>query len=171
MVGSSPLASNTSLLPVLADQAEREFRGHTFNGYSLLETVRTLDAVTAASTDTYEGYCVWDNVVHVVYFKYFVLRELGLSEPLEPYPWEEGSFPPLVDTSAEAWTRALAYAERVHDAYVAAVRALDERLLESRIDQWECSLLEALIWIPTHDTYHTAQIRNMGLPSLRDAHS
>lgn len=166
---SQPNKPPVSLLGVLAEQADREFQGHTFNGYSLMETVRPLDAVTAASRDTFEGYSAWDNVLHVAYFKFVVLRELGLSGPLEPYPWEEGSFPPLTDTSDEAWRETLAYTQRLHEAYAAAVRTMDAQLLDSRIDQWECSMLEALIWIPAHDTYHTAQIRNMGLPVFHDS--
>lgn len=160
--------SGPLLLDAFAEQAEREFRGHTFNGYSLIETVGPMNAVAAASRDTYEGYSAWENVVHVVFFKYFILRALCRSGSVDPYPWEEGSFPPIPDTSEEAWRMTLAYANRVHDAYTSAVRSLDVLRLDRRIEEWDCSLFEALIWIPTHDAYHTAQIRNMGLPSLRN---
>ncbi|TVQ23159.1 MAG: DinB family protein [Spirochaetaceae bacterium] len=158
-------------LLLIADQTEREFRGHTFNGYSLMETLRPMSAETAARTDTYEGFSAWDNLVHCVYFKFHLTRVLGCADPLLPYPWEEGSFPPVPDTSAEAWAQALHYAERVHDTYMHALEVTDPARFEDRIEEWDCTVKEAIIWIPAHDTYHVAQIRNMGLPELQTKRS
>lgn len=154
-------------LTLIADQTEREFRGHTFNGYSLMETLRPLSAETAARVDTYEGFSAWDNLVHCIFFKFHLTQVLGHAEPLLPYLWEEGSFPPITDTSDTAWVAALDYAERVHDTYMSALAATDPSRFDEQIQEWDCTVQEAVIWMPVHDTYHVAQIRNMGLPELR----
>lgn len=154
-------------LVLIADQTEREFRGHTFNGYSLMETLRPMSADTAARTDTYEGYSAWDNLVHCIFFKFHLTRVLGHAEPLLPYPWQEGSFPPIADTSESAWAHALDYAELVHNTYMQALEHADPSIFEHRIEEWDCTVQEAIIWMPAHDTYHVAQIRNMGLAELQ----
>lgn len=154
-------------LKLLLDMADREFRGHTFNGQSLMETLRPLTAAEAADRNTVEGYSAWDNLLHCIYFKYVVVRFLGASGPLDPYPWKEGSFPPIPDISEEAWKAALDYAEKVHDAFLGAVANLDPARLGEAFPAWECTLGEALIWVPPHDTYHTAQVRNMGLAKYK----
>jgi len=154
-------------LDLVIEQTEREFRGHTFNGYSLMETLRAMSAKTAASTETYEGFSAWDNLVHVVFFKFNLTRVLGFADPLLPYPWAEGSFPPISDTSEAAWQRALDYAELVHDTYIGALGSIGPERFSERIEEWDCTVREAIVWMPAHDTYHVAQVRNMGLPELR----
>lgn len=153
----------TNNLKLLYDMADREFRGHTFNGQSLMETLRPLTAAQAADRNTVEGYSAWDNLIHCVFFKYVVVRFLGASAPCDPYPWKEGSFPPILDVSDSAWAQALDYAELVHDTFLGALKTLDESRLDEPFPAWECTLGEALIWVPPHDTYHVAQVRNMGL--------
>jgi len=157
----------TNDLTLLYDMADREFRGHTFNGQSLMETLRPLTAAEAADRGTVEGYSAWDNLIHCVYFKYVLVRHLGASAPCDPYPWQEGSFPPIPDVSPAAWTKALGYAELVHDTFLGALRSLDPARLSEPFPAWECTLGEALIWIPPHDTYHVAQVRNMGLATFK----
>jgi len=157
----------TNDLRLLHDMADREFRGHTFNGQSLMETLRPLTAAEAADRNTVEGYSAWDILIHCVWFKYVAVRFLGASAPCDPYPWKEGSFPPIPEVSEEAWTNALDYAELVHDAFLGALKSLDPERLAEPFPAWECTLGEALIWIPPHDTYHVAQVRNMGLSRFK----
>ncbi|NNM54057.1 MAG: DinB family protein [Spirochaetales bacterium] len=154
-------------LQLLAEMADREFRGHTFNGQSLMETLRQLTPEEAADRNTVEGYSAWDNLVHCIFFKYAVVRHLGNSAFCDPYPWQEGSFPPILDVSPQAWSSALGYAEKVHEAFTVTVRGLDTSHLNDPFPAWDCTLSEALLWIPPHDTYHTAQVRNMGLARFR----
>ena len=157
----------TERIKLLHEQAEREFRGESFNGHTLMETCRSLSVKDAARTDTYENYSAWDNLIHCIYYKYVILRFLGAESKVPAYSWEEKSFPPITDTSEKAWKAALDYAEKVHDALQAQIAGLDAKRLDERYEAWDCTLDAALSWLPTHDTYHTAQIRNMGLACLR----
>lgn len=154
-------------LALFHELSEREFRNGSFNGPSLLATCKALSAEEAARTDTYEGYSAWDNLVHCLWFKVLILRELGGAGDIEPYPWPEGSFPHLTDFSPEAWAAALEYAEKVHEATQKMLASLDGQTLSSTFKPWDCELGSAIAWLVGHDIYHNAQIRNMGLPSLR----
>jgi len=154
-------------LKLVAELADREFRGHTFNGYSLMETVNSLRAEEAVSTDSYEGYSAWSILAHCVYYKFYLLRFLGLSGAVEPYRWNEDSFPVIPDQSEQAWEDARAYANEVHEAFLAMLQDLEARQFELKIPAWDCTVQEAILWLPAHDSIHNGQIRNMGIKSLR----
>lgn len=154
-------------LELIAELADREFRGPSFNGNSLMETVRGLSAAEAASTDTYEGYSAWSVLAHCVYYKYFLLRFLGQSAPLEPYPWTEDSFPQPADHGEGAWEDAMVYAIKVHEAFIALLNDMDRETLGRTIPAWDCTVKDAVVWLASHDTVHNGQIRNMGIERLR----
>lgn len=156
-------------LKLVAELADREFRGHTFNGYSLMETVNSLSADEASSTDSYEGYSAWSILAHCVYYKFYLLRFLGSAGAVEPYRWSEDSFPVIADRSEQAWKDARAYANEVHVAFLAMLQELEPSQLELRIPAWDCMVKEAILWLAAHDSIHNGQIRNMGIKSLRKA--
>lgn len=154
-------------LELVADLADREFRGRSFNGNSLMETVRGLSAVEAASTDSYEGYSAWTVLAHCVYYKYYLLRFMGCSAPLEPYPWREDSFPGISDRGEGAWEAAMAYAVKVHESFIALLGEMDREGLGRTLPAWDCTVKDAVVWLASHDAVHNGQIRNMGIAKLR----
>jgi uncharacterized damage-inducible protein DinB len=153
-------------LKLIAELADREFRGPTFNGHPLMETVNTLSAEEASSTDTYEGYSAWSILAHCVYYKYFLLRFLGLSAAVEPYKWAEDSFPVITDQSDQAWVEARSYAVEVHEAFLALLQGLESEQMVLEIPAWKCTVSELIVWLASHDCNHNGQIRNMGIKSL-----
>jgi uncharacterized damage-inducible protein DinB len=155
-----------SELKLISELADREFRGPTFNGHPLMETVNSLSAQEAGSTDTYEGYSAWSTLAHCVYYKYFLLRFFGLSAAVEPYPWTEESFPVITDQSDQAWAEARSYAVKVHENFLALLQGLVPGQLEQKIPAWDCTVSDAIVWLASHDCSHNGQIRNMGLKSL-----
>jgi len=56
----------------------------------------------------------------------------------------------------------LALMNSSHNAYVAALRILPAEKLGEKM-AFGCTWAETIAWMTTHDTYHIAQIRNMGL--------
>jgi uncharacterized damage-inducible protein DinB len=146
--------------------ANQEFRGKSLNGTSLMETCRVLTAEEAVSKDTYEGFSAWDNLVHCLYFKWEILKELGEEGPVSPYPWAEGSFPPIDRTSQKDWEASLDYAEKLHDRLMEVLQEQPESRFDQEYPKQKTSLKDAVLFIANHDTYHTAQIRNMGLASF-----
>jgi hypothetical protein len=150
----------------LAWLADAEFTGGSFNGPALLETLKSLTAEEALSTDTYEAYSAWGVVLHVLYYKYLVGRELGASFPA--YDHEETNWPSLPDDAGPStYESMIEELVTFHEALMTAFRDASPDALEAPMPGWDTSLGRAFAWLVAHDTNHNTQIRNMGLPSLR----
>jgi hypothetical protein len=161
-----------SSLKYMADYADDEFDGRSYDGPSLMATLSCLDAAQAASESTFEGYSAWSVALHLAYCKWLLadgmLDEAGRSA-LGPYPWPRGEsgFARPADSGAEAWAAVLAYLPRAHGAAMAAIRGLAPADLEREFEAWKIPLGKAVAWLCGHDAYHAAQIRSMGIPGLR----
>lgn len=61
----------------------------------------------------------------------------------------------------------MAYAVRVHEAFIALLNDMDRDALVRTIPSWDCTAKDAVIWLASHDAVHNGQIRNMGIERLR----
>lgn len=146
--------------------AETEFGGGSYNGPSLIETLRALSAEEAASTNTYEGYSAWGVALHVLALKYQVGKELGATFP--EYRYEAGGWPSLPENPDEAsYQQMIADLEIFHAALMDAFKTASAEKLAEPMPGWKIPLGSAFAWLVSHDTNHYAQIRNMGLPTLK----
>ena len=141
---------------------QSEYNGGSFNGPNLVKTLRNLSLDQVTNTNTYEGYTVWGIVLHLMKWKHELAILLG-ADNLTPFPYEGDNFPNLPQKlNAAAWEATLAEMDTIHEAYIQALSTVDPAKLDETMP-WGCSYGEAIAWMTTHDTYHTAQIRNMGL--------
>ena len=148
-------------LPLILWLTESEYNGGSFNSPNLVKTLAeySLDQVT--STNTFEGHTVWGVVLHLIYWKHQLAAALG--GEVGALSFDGSDFPPLPEDKSEAaWGRTLAEMDKVHAAYIAALEAFDEQRLGDKM-AWGCTYGEVIAWMATHDTYHTAMIRNMGV--------
>ena len=156
----------TKYLDFTFDDMDAEFSGKPWNGKSLLATLDKLPAAEAANIETWEGYSAWSIALHCAKCKRIVLVDLGVPAAPWPYP-EDLWFPSPVETSEEAWTRDRAMLLAYHEASMKALRAFPESRLGEEMPTWEAPWGKVLAWLATHDAFHGAQIRSMGLPSLK----
>ena len=151
---------------MLVELTNQECLAGSFNGPSLLETLRSLSAAEAASTDTCEGYSAWAVALHVLYYKNMLATELGAAVP--DYDYEKADFPATpANPSQEAWEKLIGRIESTHKAFTAAFSRVSDEALEREHKTFQIPLWRSIAWLVSHDSYHNAQIRNMGLPSLR----
>jgi hypothetical protein len=148
------------------DNMEAEFSGKSWNGASLLATLDRLSAVEASSMETWEGYSAWEIALHCAKCKRIVAVELGAEVPDWPFPAEPW-FPSPPDTSGESWARDKALLVACHDAAMKALRAFPDSRLDETMAFWKSPWGKVLAWFGDHDAFHGAQIRSMGLPSLK----
>jgi hypothetical protein len=155
-------------LAAMLDMADKEFDGDTMNGPSFMETLRSLDAGSAASRDTYEGYSAWELAIHCAYYKYLISRALGAGAELEPYPYAKSNFAPPPEPADEAaWKAAMEYLALAHRVCMDEIRAQTASKMDSVFADWKMSFRDAVSWLCTHDTYHNAQLRSMGVPGIK----
>ena len=151
---------------MLVEISNQECLTGSLNGPSLLETLRSLSPEEAVSTDTYEGYSAWNIALHVLYFKQLVAVELGASVP--DYVYQRADFPSWSgEASREAWDQVIADIEATHKGFIDTLSSVSEETLEREHKAWKMPLRKSIGWVIGHDTCHNAQIRSMGLPSLR----
>jgi uncharacterized damage-inducible protein DinB len=155
-------------LDALLEVANAEFSGNSLNGHSFMETLESLSPGMAAYDFTYEGYSAWEVAHHVAYFKHRVTKALDPS--LEPYPLPKGpsGFAAPLAVSDEAWRAVLDYLKDIHARALEAIRKAPASKFDEPMPKWEVSIGEAVAWLCTHDLYHTAQLRNMGVPGLKE---
>ena len=51
----------------------------------------------------------------------------------------------------------------MHGILRSGIEELSSEQLEAEIPEWKVPLEQGLLWIASHDGYHTAQIRSMGV--------
>ncbi len=150
----------------MLDMADKEFDGESFNGPPLMATLDALSAEEARSEATYEGYSAWEIAVHCAFYKHVIAAALGAT--VEKFPYEEKNFSAIPEPADDAaWKSARALLRRSHHAVMGATRAASREALDAVWPEWDVPLREAVSWLCTHDTFHNAQIRSMGLPALR----
>ncbi|MEI6386744.1 MAG: DinB family protein [Spirochaetota bacterium] len=159
------------LLETILDYSDAEFNGKSFNGDSLVATLRKLSPGDAASTATFEGHSAWGVAIHVAYCKHFLATAIAGEEVIGTFPLRAGedSFGKPDTVDAASWEATLACLEDLHARLSVLLRELDDATAERTIPSWGITLAQALAWYLTHDAYHTAQIRNMGVPGTRKA--
>jgi hypothetical protein len=152
------------------DYADAEFDGESFNGDSLMKTLERLSPELAADTGTWEGYSAWSVAIHLAWFKYFIARSLLGETGVGAFPFEHGEhgFGKPAEVTAKAWTETRRYLAKIHRIASDAMRGASPEKLASTMPEWEMPYGQAIAWLLGHDTCHLAQIRNMGVPGLKD---
>ena len=155
-------------IKLLIDLANQECLSGSFNGPALVETLRLLSPEEAASTETYEGYSAWSVALHVLYFKHLIASELG--EVPVTYDYEKADFPKPPDEITQAsWDKVIGDIEATHRSFADGLAAATTEKLEATYESWKIPLGKAVAWAISHDSNHNAQIRNMGLPTLKQS--
>jgi hypothetical protein len=159
----------TSILTPFFDYADADFEGESFNGESLIATLEKLTPEAAASKATHEGYSAWAVAVHLAYWKFFLARSLDAEAAGSfPYQHDKHGFGEAVPVDEAGWKALIAYLRTIHATTGRLIRALDELRLAETMPAWKIPYAKAIAWYLGHDGYHTAQLRNMGVPGLRE---
>ena len=139
----------------IADQMRRAFEGGAWCGSALKEVLKDVTPEEAAARPIPDGLGIWQMVLHLAAWKGAVRRRLeGFPVKLP----EEGDFPPVEDTSAEAWAAALSLLERRHAELIEAVKGVPESRLDEPVVEGMSSVYVTLHGSLQHDLYHGSQM-------------
>ena len=159
----------SSVIVIALDEAYD--MAETWYGSNLRTTLVSLSLEELKYDRTYEGYSAWELALHCAYWKWHVRRLL--TGETDAFPYTPDDFPRVRTTSSseDDWSKDLAYLDDQHRRLREAVAALSDEHLSAPsqspdgVDQ-DGSVARMVMSIALHDAYHTAQIRNMGLPQL-----
>lgn len=146
----------------ITDQMRRAYSRDAWCGSSLLEALGGVTADCAAARPLQNAHTIWEIVLHVSAWKGVVRRRLAGELMRQP---EEGDWPAVVETSAEAWRAALDNLEQRHEELMKVVaelsdEKLDDTLLteQSRESGGGVSCYVTLHGTAQHDLYHAGQV-------------
>jgi len=148
-----------SQVECLADQLERAFRGGAWHGPAVAETLAGVDESAAAARPIAGAHSIWEIVHHLTVWNDVPRRRLD-GERLQNLP-PERDWPPVGDTSAEAWRAALATLEEAHAALHERVQDLTDGQLDDAVTGSDSTVRGTLFGVLQHNAYHAGQITTL----------
>jgi uncharacterized damage-inducible protein DinB len=140
----------------IASQLRRSYEGEAWHGPSLRELLEDVTAERAAAKPLAGTHSIWELVLHVDAWERAALAVVGGSR--FDVLAGDADWPPLRETSAEAWQGALDRLESTTRELVAVIRAMDDARLEELAGGREFNLYFLLHGVVQHNLYHAGQI-------------
>jgi uncharacterized damage-inducible protein DinB len=127
-----------------------------WHGSALADLIGDVTPQQAAEHAIHGAHSIWELVLHATAWTE-IARERLVGSPLgDPTPEED--WPPVRDTSADAWRSAVERLKEAHRELAAEVAKLDDSQLIGRVPGKDHSVLTMLHGIIEHDAYHGGQI-------------
>lgn len=127
-----------------------------WHGPALADLLGDVSAADAAATPVAAAHSIWELVHHITAWAEIVRLRLAPEYAGEPTP--EQDWPPVRDTSADAWRAAVERLKAAHRELAADVAALDDATLLGRATGRDHTVIVMLHGIVEHDAYHGGQI-------------
>jgi uncharacterized damage-inducible protein DinB len=140
----------------VADSIERSVSGPMWHGPALADLVSDVTAPQAAERVIPGAHSIWELVLHVTSWTEIARERLIGSAKADPTPEED--WPPVTDTSAEAWRAAVERLKEAHRELAADIAKLSDSDLIGRVPGKDHIVLVMVHGIVEHDAYHGGQI-------------
>ena len=140
----------------LYDQLRRSYEGEAWHGPSIREALAGVSAEQASRRSIAGAHSVWELVHHIAAWQGIAIRRLR-GEACAHVPPEQ-DWPPVEETSPEAWAKALEHLERTERELEKRVRALPEERLTGLVTGHKYSIYVMLHGVVQHNIYHAGQI-------------
>lgn len=143
----------------IKDQLDRAFNGKAWHGPAVKEVLEGVDSQAAERRPIAGAHTIWELVHHMAAWTEVVTRRIRGEAAKEP---AAGDFPPMSDSSPEAWARSLAWLEDSYNELQEAVATLPDSALEERVNRAVGSST-ATVYMTVHGNiqhylYHAGQI-------------
>lgn len=127
-----------------------------WHGPALADLVDGVAAEHAAARPVAGAHTIWELVLHATAWTEIARERLAGSARGDPTPDED--WPPVRDTSPEAWRAAVERLKEAHRELAAEVARMDDSTLIGRVPGKDHSVLVMMHGIVEHDAYHGGQI-------------
>ena len=139
---------------IIADQIRRAFRGESWHGPSVLEVLAGVSAEGAAAHPIAGAHSIWEIVLHLTGGYRLVLRRVrGERAHLSP----EEEWPPVAESSSEAWRETQQTLKQLNQQLQSAVRGFPAERLSQELGSEYPAYIQ-FCGTPQHDLYHAGQI-------------
>jgi uncharacterized damage-inducible protein DinB len=140
----------------IASQLRRSYEGPAWHGPALRELLQGVTAEHAAAKPVPGAHSVWELVYHIEAWERMALTTLqgGSYESMTG----DADWPPVRETSADAWQAALERLKATTSKLVEIVRLMDQAKLDEIVAGKEFSYYVLLHGVVHHNLYHAGQI-------------
>jgi uncharacterized damage-inducible protein DinB len=139
----------------IVDQLDRAMNGEAWHGPHLEELLKDVSAQQAAAHPVSGAHSIWELVNHVGSWN-AILAERASGNAVAVT--EQQDWPPVTDTSAESWKRALDQMRASRAQLRNAIEKLNEAQLDDIAPGKDHSIYVMLHGGVQHDLYHAGQI-------------
>ena len=140
----------------VAEAIERSVSGPMWHGPALVDLLDGVTAEQAAARPVSAAHTIWELVLHATAWTEIARERLAGSAKGEPTPEED--WPPVTDTSPDAWRAAIERLKEAHRELAAEAARMDDSALVGRVPGKDHSVLVMMHGIIEHDAYHGGQI-------------
>jgi uncharacterized damage-inducible protein DinB len=151
----------------VGEHIERSVSGPVWHGPSLADLVGDVTAQQASERPVPKAHTIWELVLHMTAWNEIARERLVGSAKGDPTPEED--WPPVRDSSAEAWRTAVERLKEAHRELAEDVAKLSDADLIGRVPGKDHTVLTMLHGIVEHDAYHGGQIALLKKALLRGA--
>jgi uncharacterized damage-inducible protein DinB len=139
----------------IIDQLHRSLEGDSWQGASIREILEGVNAREAAAHPVPGGHSIWELVYHVTAWVRAVhSRVLGKISELEG----EADWPPVRDTSENAWKDAFEDLRRSQSELIATLKTLSDGDLNAPVPNRDYDRAHLLHGLAQHHAYHAGQM-------------
>jgi uncharacterized damage-inducible protein DinB len=139
----------------IIDQLHRSLEGDSWQGASIREILEGITATEAATHPMPGGHSIWELLHHVTAWVRAVhSRVLGKVTELEG----EADWPPVRDTSENAWTAAFEDLRRSQSELIATLKSLSDVDLNAPVPNRDYDRAHLLHGLAQHNAYHAGQM-------------
>jgi len=140
----------------IASQIRRSYEGNAWHGPALRELLDGITAEHAAAKPVPGAHSVWELVHHLEAWERQALTTLQ-GQPYESMTGD-ADWPPVRETTAEAWSAALERLQSTTSKLVETIRLMDVAKLDEIVAGKEFSYYVLLHGVVHHNLYHAGQI-------------
>ncbi len=130
--------------------------GPMWHGPSLADLLGDVAAAQASARPVRTGHSIWELTLHMASWVEIVRSRLAPTEP--PSPTDAMDWPPIQDSSAEAWRAAVQRLKDAHLDLASDVAELSDDALKGLVPGKDHSVVAMIHGIIEHDAYHGGQI-------------
>jgi uncharacterized damage-inducible protein DinB len=146
---------DTDLAGIL-DDLKRGYDGDAWHGPPLSTVLEGVTPEIASARPIPTGHSIWEIVAHVAAWDDVVVKRIAERRAIESP--DTGDFPPVTETTPEAWAEALSELHRQHSRIVETVSGLDEARLGETVAGKGYSTAHMIRGVAQHMAYHAGQI-------------
>ncbi len=154
------MAKKTSELSRIAAELERAYSGDAWHGPNMSVTLKGVRAFSANVRPIPTAHSIWELVRHLTAWNDIVRRRF-LGELVKVSP--EQDWPPVEDTSPEAWERDIAALHKSVQTFIADIKNAGRKpncdvILKKKVRGKTHNVYVMLHGAVQHNLYHTGQI-------------